>query len=68
MSRSNPLAILGIGCLPIMVVITAISTIPAWFTHVIVTIRAEQWLFLLAGAIFAPIGVLHGWGLWFGFF
>ena len=44
------------------------STIPAWLTHVIHTIQAEQWLFLLAGAIFAPIGVIHGWGLWFGFF
>ena len=43
-----------------------LSTIPAWLTHVISTIKAEQWIFLLAGAIFAPIGVIHGWGIWFG--
>lgn len=44
----------------------ALSTIPAWVTHVIVCINSEKWIFLLAGAIFAPIGVIHGWGVWFG--
>ncbi len=38
----------------------------AWITHVIVTIKAGQWIFLLAGAIFAPIGVVHGIGVWLG--
>ncbi len=38
----------------------------AWVTHVINTIQAEEWIFLLAGAIFAPIGVIHGIGIWFG--
>lgn len=38
----------------------------AWLTHVIVTIQASQWIFLLAGAIFAPIGIIHGIGVWFG--
>lgn len=38
----------------------------AWLTHIIHTIRAEEWLFLLAGAIFAPIGIVHGIGLWLG--
>ncbi len=38
----------------------------AWITHVIVTIKAAAWLFLIAGAIFAPIGVVHGIGVWFG--
>lgn len=39
-----------------------------WLTHVIVTIQMQAWIFLLAGAIFAPVGVIHGWGLWFGIF
>ncbi len=38
----------------------------AWVTHVINTIQNEEWIFLLAGAIFAPIGVIHGIGIWFG--
>lgn len=55
------------GCLVALGVLV-ISAIPAWFTHVIHCIQSEEWVFLLAGAIFAPIGVIHGWGLWFGVF
>lgn len=40
--------------------------IAAWLTHVIVCIKASLWVFLVAGAIFAPIGVIHGIGVWFG--
>ena len=43
-------------------------TLPAWITHVVHTIQAEEWLLLIAGAVFAPIGIVHGIGLWFGFF
>lgn len=38
----------------------------AWLTHVIVCIQTSSWVFLLAGAICAPVGVVHGIGLWFG--
>lgn len=37
-----------------------------WITHVIFCIKASAWLFLIAGGICAPIGVIHGIGLWFG--
>jgi hypothetical protein len=40
--------------------------IASWITHVIVCIKAGSWGFLIAGAIFAPIGVIHGTGVWFG--
>lgn len=40
----------------------------AWLTHVIVCIQASSWVFLLAGAIFFPIGFIHGTGIWLGFF
>lgn len=43
-----------------------ISAIPAWFTHIIVCLLAEKYLLLLVGAIIAPVGVIHGWGIWFG--
>ncbi len=39
-----------------------------WLTHIIVTIQAAKWILLLAGAILFPIGIIHGWGLWFGLF
>lgn len=40
----------------------------AWLTHVIVCLKAASWGFLIAGAIFFPIGIIHGIGLWFGVF
>jgi hypothetical protein len=38
----------------------------SWVTHVIVCIKTASWLFLIAGAIAFPIGVIHGTGYWFG--
>jgi len=42
--------------------------IAAWLTHVVVCISDERWIFLLAGAVMAPIAIIHGTGYWFGFF
>lgn len=44
----------------------AIWAIAAWLTHVIVCIKSASWGFLIAGAIFAPVAVVHGTGAWFG--
>jgi len=38
--------------------------IAGWATHIIVCIEAEKWLLLIAGAIAAPVGIIHGWGIW----
>jgi hypothetical protein len=43
-----------------------IVTMGAWATHVIVCIKASAWLFLIAGALFVPVGVIHGLGVWVG--
>lgn len=43
-----------------------LASIAAWITHVVVCIKASAWLFLIAGAIAAPVGVIHGIGVWFG--
>lgn len=43
-----------------------IATFGGWLTHVVRCIATEEYVFLLAGAIFAPIGVIHGWGIWLG--
>jgi hypothetical protein len=42
--------------------------VASWLTHVVVCIKAGSWGFLIAGAIFAPIGMIHGTGIWFGWF
>lgn len=45
-----------------------LAGIAAWCTHVIVCLQDGSWLFLIAGALFFPIAVVHGVGLWFGAF
>lgn len=45
-------------------ILTLIISVLAWVTHVVVCIKTASWLFLIAGAIFAPVGVVHGIGVW----
>jgi len=43
-----------------------LASIAAWFTHVIHCLIAGKYLLLIAGAFVAPVGVIHGIGIWFG--
>lgn len=43
-----------------------VSAIGGWFTHLYVCFTTAAWGFLIAGAIFFPVAVIHGWGVWFG--
>lgn len=43
-------------------------TVLAWLTHVVVSISTSKWMLLLVGAIFFPVGCVHGTGVWFGVF
>lgn len=45
--------------------IIALMCVAAWFTHIFTCFAHSFWGFLVAGAIFFPIGVLHGFYLWF---
>lgn len=58
------LAGLGLVTWLTLVVISAC----AWVTHVIFCIKASMWALLFIGAIIAPIGVIHGIGIWLGAF
>ena len=40
--------------------------VSAWVTHVVHCLLAAKYLLLIAGAIIAPVGVIHGIGIWFG--
>lgn len=42
-----------------------LSMIAAWLTHIFTCFAQGLWGFLLAGAVFFPIGILHGFYLWF---
>ena len=47
-------------------ILIALGVFAAWLTHVIVCIKSNSWGFLIAGAIFAPVGVIHGVMIWMG--
>lgn len=38
----------------------------AWFTHLFVCFTAGKWGFLIAGALFFPVAIVHGFGIWLG--
>lgn len=38
----------------------------AWITHIVHCLMAAKYILLVAGALIAPVGVIHGVGLWFG--
>lgn len=44
------------------------ACIAAWVTHVVVCIKASSWVLLAFGCIVAPVGVVHGIGVWMGVF
>ena len=52
--------VLGVSVLVVLVM--------AWLTHIIVCLGSGLWGFLIAGAIFFPVGIIHGIGIWFGGF
>ena len=45
-----------------------LACMAGWLTHIYVCITAASYGLLIAGAIFFPIGILHGWGVWAGIF
>lgn len=44
----------------------ALASVAAWLTHLIVCFSEEKWGFLIGGAIFFPVAIIHGVGRWFG--
>jgi hypothetical protein len=58
-------AIAGIfGCL--WQIGLSLFVLGGWVTHIVVCFQRHYYGFLIAGAILFPIAVIHGWGLWFG--
>jgi hypothetical protein len=44
-----------------------IAGIAIWLTHVLVCFAAGAWGFLVAGALFPPIALVHGIAIFFGY-
>lgn len=45
-----------------------LAAIAAWITHVYVCIQASAWILLAFGCVVAPVGIIHGVGVWLGAF
>lgn len=41
-------------------------SLAAWITHIVYCLQAAKYVLLLAGGLIAPVGVIHGIGIWFG--
>ena len=50
----------------IFTVLIIAGTLGAWIQHCVTCITNESWGMLIAGGIFFPIGIVHGWLIWFG--
>ena len=44
-----------------------VALVAGWITHIVYCFQNAEYLLLLAGALVAPVGSIHGIGLWFGF-
>ena len=44
------------------------TALAAWVTHVVICIKTTSWILLVFGIIVPPIGLIHGFGTWFGWF
>lgn len=53
---------------PLIGISAVLGFVLAWLTHVFVCLKAASWGFLIAGAIFFPVAIIHGVGIWLGFF
>ena len=49
-----------------LTILIIIAGIAAWLTHLYVCFTAGKWGFLIAGAIFFPVAIIHGIGVWLG--
>lgn len=71
MSAVEKFGVAGFGFIALLI----ISSIAAWVTHIIVAIGAlvggtsvsiGYGILLAVGVFMPPVGVIHGWGVWFG--
>ena len=47
-------------------IIVVLGGFAAWVTHIVDCFQDGEWGFLLVGALFFPLAVIHGIGIWFG--
>lgn len=69
-SRSTPDDRQGVATLWLLLTVLTLllGSAAAWITHVIACIQHAAWVLLAFGCVVAPVGVVHGVGVWLGVF
>jgi hypothetical protein len=58
---------LGISNMPqLLGLLVGLAAFAGWRQHLYTCFNEKLWGFLIAEAIFFPVAVIHGWGIWFG--
>ena len=65
--KSQAGSALAEGLTGILMIAFFLGSFAAWATHLYVCFNTDRWGFLIAGALFFPVAMIHGVGLWFGF-
>ena len=47
-------------------VFVELAAFAGWCQHLYTCFNERLWGFLIAGALFFPIAIIHGWGIWLG--
>ena len=58
---------MGKGFVSFIGIALFLASAAAWFQHLYTCFTEEAWGFLIAGAIFFPVAIVHGVGIWLGF-
>lgn len=67
-NRESNLKALGVTMAVLASFGALFTALAAWVTHVVVCIKASAWILLIFGIVVPPIGLVHGIGVWFGWF
>lgn len=46
--------------------IVGLAVFGGWLQHLFTCFNQHLYGFLIAGAIFFPVAIIHGWGIWLG--
>lgn len=58
--------IAGMGAFAIVWISITVLCIAAWIHHIVYCFQNEAWIRLIVLALLAPLGIVDGFGLWFG--
>jgi hypothetical protein len=65
-TKANPMLVNALALFIGLGITGSVINVAAWVTHVVVCIRAAEWGLLIVGTIAFPLGVVHGAGVWLG--